>query len=58
MSGRKVKVIFCDNRHLPQAELVPCYGSYDTSRKLREQLAWSEQVKGTVWTAIVENKIL
>ena len=42
---RKVKVIFCDNRHLPQGELVPYYGSHDTSRKLRTQLAWSEPIK-------------
>ena len=54
---RKVKVIFCDNRHLPQGELVPYYGSHDTSRKLRTQLAWSEPIKGAVWGDIIREKI-
>ena len=54
---RKIKVIFCDSRHMPQGELVPCYGSHDTSRKLRLQMAWQEPVKGLVWGAIVARKI-
>lgn len=54
---RKIKVIFCDSRHLPQGELVPYYGSHDTSRKLRAQIAWSEAIKGAVWSAIIAEKI-
>lgn len=54
---RKIKVIFCDDRHMPQGELVPYYGSHDTSRKIRTQIAWDESVKGTVWSEIVAEKI-
>lgn len=54
---RKIKVIFCDNRHTPQGELVPYYGSHDTSRKLRMQIAWDETVKGAVWGNIIAEKI-
>ena len=54
---RKIKVIFCDSRHMPQSELVPYYGSHDTSRKLRTQISWQESVKGVVWGRIVEDKI-
>lgn len=54
---RKVKVIFCDSRRLPQGELVPCYGSHDTSRKIQCQIGWKDAVKGSVWTAVVSEKI-
>lgn len=54
---RKVKVIFCDHRHNPQSELISYYGAYDSSRKVRRQLDWSQEVKGAVWTAIVTEKI-
>lgn len=54
---RKIKVIFCDGKHMPQGELVPYYGSHDTSRKLRIQLGWQAPVMGAVWSRIVEEKI-
>lgn len=54
---RKVKVVFCDSLHMPQSELVPYYGSHDTSRKIRTQIAWPELSKGAVWTAIIGEKI-
>ena len=54
---RKVKVIFCDGKHNPQGEVVSYYGGYDSARKLRRQLSWSEKNKGTVWTVIVTEKI-
>lgn len=57
LMSRKIKVIFCDNRHTPQGELVPYYGSHDTSRKLRMQIAWDETVKGAVWGNIIAEKI-
>ena len=55
--SKKVKVIFCDSRHNPQSELVPYYGSHDCSRKIRNQLKWSEKLKGEIWTMIVKEKI-
>lgn len=55
--SRKIKVIFCDNKRTPQAELVPYYGSHDTSRKIRAQIEWSELTKGAVWNVIVADKI-
>lgn len=54
---RKIKVIFCDRKHSPQGELVPYYGSHDSSRKLRIQIGWQEPVMGAVWGRIIEEKI-
>lgn len=57
LTERKIKVIFCDSGRSPIAELVPYHGSHDSTRKLRQQLAWSDAFKGMLWSAIVEDKI-
>lgn len=53
----KVKIIFCDEKRNPSSELLPYYGAHDTSSKLRTQIKWGKDIKGSVWTAIVEEKI-
>lgn len=53
----KVKVIFCDEKRNPSSELIPYYGSHDTSVKIRSQIAWSDENKAAVWTEIVAEKI-
>ena len=54
---KKIKVIFCDEKRNPSSELIPYYGSHDTSAKIREQIKWSEQEKTVIWTEIVTEKI-
>lgn len=54
---KKIKVIFCDEKHNPVSELVPYYGSGDSSRKVRTQVSWLSAVKEEVWTSIVREKI-
>ena len=53
----KVKVIFCDDKRNPSSELVPYYGSHDTSAKLRKQIEWTKDEKAHIWTEIVSEKI-
>ncbi len=53
----KVKVVFCDNQHNPYSELIPYRGSYDTSGKLRKQIAWSQDIKARTWQKIIQAKI-
>lgn len=57
LTKKKIKVIFCDEKRNPSSELIPCYGSHDTSVKIRNQIAWNEEIKATVWTEIVSEKI-
>ena len=57
LTKRKIKVIFCDEKRNPSSELIPYYGSHDTSAKIRKQIAWSKDVKTDVWTEIVTEKI-
>lgn len=57
LAEHKVKVIFCDGKRNPCSEVIPYYGAHDTSRKVRNQVAWTEDVKTAVWTEIVAEKI-
>lgn len=54
---KKVKVIFCDEKRNPISELIPYYGSHDTSLKVRTQMRWNDDIKAAVWTEIVTEKI-
>ena len=53
-----VLVIFCDDKRLPTAHLMPYYGRHDSSLQLANQIAWSEEMKAEVWTTIIAQKIL
>lgn len=57
MMKRKIKVIFCDEKRNPSSELIPYYGSHDTSIKIKNQIDWSVEIKEAVWTEIVTEKI-
>ena len=57
LAKRKIKVIFCDEKRNPSSELIPYYGSHDTGMKVRNQVAWKQEVKDLVWTEIVSEKI-
>ncbi len=57
LTKQKVKVIFCDEKRNPSSELIPYYGSHDTSSKVRTQVAWDKETKLMIWTEIVSEKI-
>ncbi len=57
LTKQKVKVIFCDEKRNPSSELIPYYGSHDTSSKIRTQVAWEKETKRLIWTEIVSEKI-
>ncbi len=57
LTARKIKVIFCDNQHNPASELIPMYGSYVSSGRIREQIAWKSGAKAIVWQDITKHKI-
>lgn len=53
-----ILLIFCDDKRLPIAQLMPYYARYDASLQLSRQIAWEETVKAEVWSAIISQKIL
>lgn len=54
---KKVKVIFCDSKRNPAAELIPHHGSHDSSAKIRTQAKWQDDVKALIWREIISEKI-
>ena len=54
---KKIKVIFCDSKRSPTAELIPHHGCHDCSSKIRTQIAWEKGMKEIIWKEIVSEKI-
>lgn len=54
---KKIRVIFCDTRRSPIAELVPLHGSHNSSDRIRTQIQWSKESKAWLWQAIIREKI-
>lgn len=57
LNRKKIKVIFCDEARNPYGELIPYYGSHDSSEKIRQQINWDKTATYNVWTRIVKEKI-
>lgn len=57
LTEKKIRVIFCDQKRNPIAELTPHHGSYDSTAKIRIQMAWEQSVKEMIWQDIVSEKI-
>lgn len=54
---RKIKIVFCDEKRNPCGEVLPYYGSHDTSIKIRKQIVWDNATKAVIWTEVVSDKI-
>jgi CRISPR-associated endonuclease Cas1 len=55
--SKKILVIFCDSKRLPNAMLRFLHGAHNSSLKVASQVNWSEVAKQNIWTAIVKEKI-
>ena len=58
LARRNIKVVFCDYKCNPQAELMPYFGTHNSSKRIQEQALWNEEVKDLVWKKIVELKVI
>lgn len=57
LADRKIKIIFCDEKHNPSCELMPYYGAFNTSKKILNQTKWEQERKDEAWREIVKYKI-
>ncbi len=57
LNKNKIKIIFCDENSNPISEVVPYYGSHNTSKRVDEQINWNKLVTEKVWTSIIKNKM-
>jgi len=55
--NRNIDVIFCDNKRNPCSNLIPFYGSHDSSEKIKIQINWNKEIKTLIWTEIVKEKV-
>ncbi|HIU21965.1 MAG TPA: type II CRISPR-associated endonuclease Cas1 [Candidatus Fimihabitans intestinipullorum] len=58
LSDNKINIIFCDDKHNPFGELSSYYSRHNTSKKIKEQIAWKQSDKNKLWQMIVKNKII
>ena len=58
LADNKINIIFCDDKHNPYGELQPFYSRHNSSKKILEQVKWTNKEKDLVWQSIVKNKIL
>lgn len=52
-----VKVVFCDEKCNPSSELLPYYGSHNTSKRIKIQTGWAQEIKDEVWKVLIAKKI-
>lgn len=57
MVEKKIRVVFCNAKRTPHAELVPYRNAYDSAGRIKAQIHWSEACKGAVWAELVAEKI-
>lgn len=55
---KKIKVIFIDDKHNPEGELVPYQNNYYSYRKIKSQMEIPQARKKILWNEIVRAKIL
>ena len=57
LANQKIKIIFCDEKRNPSCEMMPYYGSFNTSKKILNQINWKSIRKDMAWQQIVKYKI-
>ncbi len=57
LANKKIKLIICDEKHNPSCEVMPYYGSFNTSKKINSQINWTKIKKDEAWKIIVKYKI-
>lgn len=57
LANKKIKIIFCNEKHNPSCEITPYYGSFNTSKKILNQIKWEQDKKDRAWKEMVKYKI-
>ncbi len=57
LAKSKVSFVVSDEKCDPIGQYLPLYGAHNTSKKIAEQLEWTEPAKKRVWQRVVRDKI-
>lgn len=58
LANHNVDILFCDQKRCPHGLYHSLYGSHNTSKKIRDQVKWTDDNKGKIWKEVVIHKIL
>ena len=54
---QKVRILFCDETHMPYGQLVSLSSNYKSAECTMKQVEWQPEIKDKVWELIVYHKI-
>ena len=57
LAKSRIPVVFCDAQHNPIGQYSPIYGAHNSTKRIREQIAWNKEIAGLLWQRIVISKI-
>lgn len=57
LSEKKIKIIFCNEYHNPECEMVPYQNNFYSYRKIKEQIEFVKSNNGMLWMYIIKEKI-
>lgn len=57
LAKAKISFVISDEKSNPVGQYLPLYGAHNTSKRIAEQLEWSEPSKKRVWQRVVKDKI-
>ena len=58
LAKKKISLVVSDEKRNPIGQYLPLYGAHNTSKRIAEQLEWSEPAKKRVWQRVVQDKII
>lgn len=57
LAKARIPVVFCDTQHNPIGQYSPIYGAHNSTKRIREQIAWDKEVADHLWQRIIMSKI-
>lgn len=57
LTENNVLIIICNNQYLPQSNVLPIIGNFNTIKVLDQQLCWTSIYKTNMWKQIIRQKI-
>lgn len=57
LAKHKISLVVSDGKRNPVGQYLPLYGAHNVSKRISEQLAWSEPAKKRVWQHVVRDKV-
>jgi len=57
LSKNGVAIVFCNEKHLPESQVLPLNPNFNTSGNIFQQMLWGGKTVGDCWAEVIKNKI-